>query len=211
LAQQVIGVAQQVKSFMDGKTGVDSLTNFAGGFLGLPGTNPPAAPATTPEAPAKQWLELPEQRVPVDVADGRVHHQGLSMQVKDVVIRTSGSVGITDQTLSLVAEIPILDDWIKNRRELSGLKGQTIQIPIGGTVTRPQLDTRGLLAFSKNLAFAAGRGAIENELTKGLEKGTGTVQNEVSKVQNKLQEEMTKGKAKLENELRGGLKNIFGS
>jgi hypothetical protein len=225
LAREIIGVADQLKAFVDGRTGIDSLLSLAQGNLGLgglgnllgPAAEPAAtAPATSPAAetpgvPVRQWLELPEQQVPVHVVDGRVHHQGLSMQVKDVVIRTSGSVGIVDQSLSLVAEIPILDDWIKNKRELAVLKGQTIQIPISGSVVRPRLDTRGLLAFGKNFAFQSASGLVNDQVNRGLEQGTGAVQSEVGKVQNKISEELQRGKSKLESELRDGLKGIFGS
>jgi hypothetical protein len=212
----MIDVANKLKSFVDGKTGIDSLLSMAGGGLGLgslTGAPAEAAPVenTAAASPAKQWLELPEQEVPVDIAEGRVRHQGLSMKVQDIIIRTSGSVGIADQSLSLVAEIPILDAWIKDKRELAALKGQSIQIPITGSVTQPRLDTRGLVTFGKNFAFQAGRGMIDEQLRGGLEKGTSAVQSEVGKVQNKITEEVQKGKQKIESELRDSLKGIFGS
>jgi hypothetical protein len=200
LAMQLIGAAQQVKSFVDGKTGLEGLAGLATG----------GAAADSSGASAKQWLEIPEQDVPVDVVEGRVHHEGLTMHVKDITLRTSGSVGMNDQSLQLTCEIPIRDEWLKDKSYLAGLKGQTIKIPVGGTISRPELDTRGLVTFGRDLAFAAGRGAVEGQLNKGVEKGTGMVQEELQKGQNKIQEEVNKGKQKLEDELRNGLKGLFG-
>lgn len=196
----LVAAADQVKAFVDGKIGLDGLASLAVG--------PPAA--TIPEAPAKQWVELPEQSVPVEVVDGRVHHEGLTMKVKDVIIRTSGSVGIADQSLQLTAEIPIQDKWIASKKELAFLKGQSIKIPVYGTVTNLKLDTRAIVDFARSQAFAAGSSALQGQINSGLEKGTGAVQQELIKGQNKVQGEIEKGKKKIEDELRGSLKGLFG-
>jgi len=68
-----------------------------------------------------------------------VHHEGLTMKIGDVDIVTSGSVG-TDQSLDLIAEIPVQDSWIEGRSYLTGLQGQTLKVAIRGTVGRPRID-----------------------------------------------------------------------
>ncbi len=117
LSQQLINIVTQVKTLSSGSP----LT------LGPPG----------PGGSRSTWMTLPEQQVPIAVRQGRVAHEGMQFQVDDVTIRTRGSVGL-DQSMQLVAEIPVLDKWIGNNRLVSGLRGQTIQIPVTGTVSRPR-------------------------------------------------------------------------
>lgn len=134
------------------------------------------------------WLKMPEQQVSFAVQKGRVHHQEMQFQIDDVVIQTSGSVGL-DQTIQLVAKIPVLDQWVGNNRWTQGLKGQTLQIPISGTVSSPRVDNRGLQQMSQQLVKQAAGAAINNEV-QGL---------------------IDKGNQRLENELKNGLKGLFGS
>lgn len=155
LAQKLIAAATQVKKIAEG--------NYTEALSGLMASTPAA------ETSQAQWLTLPQQQIPVEVVDGRVRHENMRMQVKDITIRTTGSVGIADQSLEMTAEIPIMDAWIK-KEALAGLKGQTIKIPVRGTVTKPQLDTRALVQFQKQLATGAATSAVQGELDKGMKK-----------------------------------------
>ena len=112
-------------------------------------------------------IQMPKQQIDVLLRNGRVYHQGLRMQAGDVSIVTRGSVGI-DQSLELVAIIPIADDWIAGKPVLAGLKGQTIQIPIRGTVSSPKLDQQALGQLAERIAGSAASTLIENELQKGF-------------------------------------------
>ena len=114
-------------------------------------------------------LTMSEHDVPFRMVDGRVHHRGLAFSSGDVVIRTSGSVGF-DETLSLVAEVPIPDKWVGSDRLLAGLKGHVLRIPIGGTLKRPQIDSRALAELARQLAGSAANRWIENELGKQMDK-----------------------------------------
>lgn len=145
LSQQFLWIAKQVKAIAEGDA------------LNL------AAPA------AADWVELPEHQVDFQMVEGRVHHRQLRFQVRDVAIETSGSVGF-DQTISLVAQVPIQDKWVDRNRMLSSLRGQVLQIPIGGSLTRPKVDERTLREVSAQaLRGAAGR-VLEDELNKGLKR-----------------------------------------
>ena len=68
LAAQYVTLATQIRSLLERK---------------------PLDPNFRPEA--VQWLTLPEQNVQVEMKEGRVYHQGLTILVKDTTLITSGS------------------------------------------------------------------------------------------------------------------------
>jgi len=140
LAQEFLGKAQQIRTMIDSNASGQTAT----------------------------WLTIPEQQVQFDVQDGRVQHHGLTVTAGDVVIRTSGSVGF-DQTLALLAEVPVQDQWIANKRLLQGLKGTTLQLPLRGSFSRPQVDSRALADLNRQMLRNAAGGALEQELGRGLQ------------------------------------------
>ncbi|WP_254510648.1 hypothetical protein [Anatilimnocola floriformis] len=162
LAQQYLNMAKQVKDIADGNYA--AIGNLFGGAGAAPAQ--PQSPGATNN---RGMLVLPQQQVKFEMIDGRVHHQGLQMAVKDVVITTRGSVGL-DQTMELVAEIPVQDDWLKKNAALSGLKGQMLQIPIRGTLSAPAPDFRGLANLSKDLARNAATGLLKDKVGSEINK-----------------------------------------
>ena len=114
------------------------------------------------------WMEMPEQSVDFKLADGRMHHQTITFQIKDVTLKTSGSVGM-DETLNLIAEFGIPDEWLGNTKLLAGLKGKSIRIPIGGTLARPHPDSRVIGELTKQLGGSALEGLFEKQLDKQLD------------------------------------------
>ena len=118
--------------------------------------------------PERAWMELRPQRIAFQLAEQRVYHEGLEIVIDDVPIRTSGSVGL-DQTLSMVAEVPIQDEWVDSEPALSGLRGQTVSVAVGGTVSQPRLDQRALRQLSGQLIQQAARGYLQKELGNQVE------------------------------------------
>lgn len=145
LAQPLLGLAQQVKTVLDGRPFSDSQTS------------------------SSSWLLIPQQTVRVDVEKGRVFHQGLTMTSGDVTIRTSGSVGL-DETLAIMAEVPIRDEWVTDKKYLASLRGTVIQIPVQGTLGKPRLDNRMLTELSARLVGGAARGVVQDEVNRGLQR-----------------------------------------
>jgi hypothetical protein len=103
------------------------------------------------------------------MVDGRVYHQGLAFAVGDTHLRTHGSVGL-DQTLAIMVETPVRDDWIRDVPLLQGLKDQTIRVPVHGTFARPMIDRRVLAQLSAQLVNRAAERAVGDALNKQLEK-----------------------------------------
>jgi hypothetical protein len=121
------------------------------------------------------WLQLPEQDIAFAVDRGRVMHRDMKIQAGDVVLTTSGAVGL-DGSLELVAGVPILKEWVDKTPALQPLAGQMVQIPIRGTVSRPQLDSSGMIQLGQQLATSALAGAAQKQIDRGLNKLLGPLQ-----------------------------------
>lgn len=142
LAMQITGVIQQIRAVIDRGAGTGN-----GGTL----------------------MRMPEQQTEFRLVNGRLHHRQLIFETSLATIRTTGSVGL-DESLQMVVQIPLLDDWIGDRPVLQALKGQTINIPVGGTLSRPQVDGRAIGDLAKRVAGSAVESLIDGKLPGGLDR-----------------------------------------
>jgi hypothetical protein len=108
-----------------------------------------------------------ESVVNFEMANRRIYHQGLELEFPDLTIRTQGSVGL-DKTIDMVAEMPVPPSWIRDARLAAAARGQTIVLPITGTLDRPQLDRRRLAEYTRRFAREATQKVIENEVSNQL-------------------------------------------
>lgn len=114
------------------------------------------------------WMTLPPQETRFQLLDGRVHHDRLELHVGDVAVITRGSVGL-DQSLSLLAQIPIRQEWVVGDARLARLGGHTVEIPVSGTFSSPRVDRQALEKLSAQMIQQAAGRVLENELNKGLQ------------------------------------------
>ncbi len=163
LADQLLGLVQQVRALRKG------------------------AGATDGGGQQTTWLQLPEQQIGFDVQQGRVAHKNMQIQAGDVVINTSGSVGIDGQ-LEMIAAVPILKDWVDKTPLLQSLAGQQIQIPVRGTIQRPQLDLSSFASIGQQLATSALQGAARKEIDKGIGKLLGPLSQQLNPLQQGMQQ-----------------------
>jgi len=202
MPQQLLGIIKQIRGF------------FGGGD------------AASGDGQVQGWLVLPKQDVLFEVRDGVVHNRGFKIAIGDVTITTEGSVGVQTQQINLVATIPFVDSWFKRQDGMfAALKGQTLQIPIGGTLTSPRLDTSVLQNLTKQFAGSAVRGVLDKQLERGLQglglpatgtpaagtqgagtQGAGTQGNSTQGAGGLLQQ----GENLLQGELGQGLRGLFG-
>jgi hypothetical protein len=140
-----IGLAQQIESL----------------FKGQPREGTAAATVFT-------LVHLDEQQVRVNMNQGRVFHQDLKMKVGEIAIVTSGSVG-ADQTLDLIVEVPIQEGWGADHKLLRHLQGQSVRVPIKGTIGRPQIDRSALDELGRQIVGGAASNLINREASRLLE------------------------------------------
>lgn len=108
--------------------------------------------------------------VPFRMVDGRIYHRDLELAFPEVTLRMYGSVGVEDQTLAMMAEMPIPARWQTNPALASALRNQIIQIPISGTLRKPVIDRRAFDQLARQFMQNAAQNMLETQLNKQLER-----------------------------------------
>lgn len=115
-------------------------------------------------------VKLTQQSVvPFRMYQGRIYHRDLQLVFPEFTIRTYGSVGL-DQTLALMAEMPVPPKWLGNNPLGAALTNQTIKLPIGGTLAAPKLDQQALAQASAQFFRDSATNVLKDELGKQLDR-----------------------------------------
>jgi hypothetical protein len=109
-------------------------------------------------------VRIDRQEVKFKLHDRRMYHTPVEFKVRDLMIRTRGSVG-TDQTLDLVAEISFSDQLLSRATFLSAYRERPLVLPIQGTLRKPKVDPQVVA----RLATEFGQNAVEGILNRGLQ------------------------------------------
>jgi len=109
---------------------------------------------------AMVWMNMPRQEIQFQMKDGRMAHGLVVFNVGGVVVTSQGSVGTVDRTLDLLVEFRLPQEWLQRGPILAALVGEGLQLKVGGTLDKPQVDNKPLAEFGKRAAVKAGAGAI---------------------------------------------------
>jgi translocation and assembly module TamB len=113
----------------------------------------------------------PESVVSFQMLNGRIYHQGLELMFPDISIRTSGSVGLKDETLDIAAEMPVPPKWLVGNTAISqAMQNQVIRVPIAGTLAKPRVDMKVVENYSRQFLQRAATNVIESEVGKQLDR-----------------------------------------
>ncbi len=176
LAEQLLAAVDGVKAMVKASSSVNAarptedqlnalpnLLMHASGLSGAPTEGQPSS--------SSHQLNIPEQFVSFRVENQRVYHDQFHVVVGNVTLRTRGSVGL-DQTLLLVAQIPIERQWVADERLWKVFEGKSLEIPITGTMRNPRIDSKRVEQAVQKMAGdllrdSTGR-ILERELQRGL-------------------------------------------
>src|SRR5262249_36834884 len=84
-------------------------------------------------------VRIGRQEVQFKLHERRIHHNSLEFDVRNMVVRTRGSVGL-DQSLDLVAEITFSEELLARAKFLSQFRERPLLLPIHGTLRKPRVD-----------------------------------------------------------------------
>ena len=153
-----------------------------------------------------------ESVVDFKMIEGRIYHQNLEFAFPNVVVKTMGSVGVADQSLALMAEVPIPSHVLQGTPiAQSALAGQVIRVPITGTLQKPTLDREAFRLATAQFLQAAAQGALQQALGGGpnavpnaVSQGQNAAQSMLSRGQNAAQSALDKGSNAAQNALNRG-------
>ena len=112
-----------------------------------------------------------ESTVDFKMIQGRIYHQNLEFAFPGVLVRTNGSVGILDQSLSMNAETIVSGERLGNLPiAQAALQNTTFRLPIAGTLSRPSIDGRAFAEATRQNIRNAAEGALQQGLNRGLER-----------------------------------------
>jgi hypothetical protein len=114
------------------------------------------------------WLEIPAQTISVNLQDGAVVHDRLTMTIRGFEFQSQGRVGL-DQSVALQTQLSLPAELLEKNPQLASALGPNIQLPVTGTLTRPALQA-GQLRTALNTAFSQG---LQQKLGTELEKRLG--------------------------------------
>lgn len=132
-----------------------------------------------------------ESTVDFKMIEGRIYHQNLEFAFPQMTMRTMGSVGVKDQSLSLMAEVPIPSQILANAPiAQAALAGQVIRVPIAGTLMKPTLDRTAFQQATQQFIQNAAQGALQQALGGSP---AATAQDTVTKSQNAATDFLQRG------------------
>ncbi|MGQ0634706.1 MAG: hypothetical protein ACT4QC_08850 [Planctomycetaceae bacterium] len=108
-------------------------------------------------------VRIDDQQIDFALRGGRIHNSPLAFQMRNIPVRTRGSVGL-DQTLDLVAEIEFPAEWAQRAPLLARLTGRPLEIAIGGTLRDPDVDASGIGRLAEDI----GGSLLDGLLNGGL-------------------------------------------
>jgi hypothetical protein len=113
-------------------------------------------------------LRVRPEPVRVRLAGGRAWHDGLVMDMGQLMLRSAGSVG-ADGSLAMVVEVGFRGDLVAGVPALSKLMRTPLVIPLKGTADRPQFDAGAIDGLIARVVDNTAEAVIKDGFERGLE------------------------------------------
>jgi hypothetical protein len=113
-------------------------------------------------------LRVRPDPVRVRLVERRLWHEGLVMDMGQLVMKSGGSVG-ADGSLAMAVEVAFRGDLAGQTPIVAQLLRTPLVIPLGGTVSRPQFDARALEKILGRIVENTAEAVINDGLKRGLE------------------------------------------
>ncbi|GEM_PF-2553862 len=141
---------------LDGEMALNGVRMSASGFL--------KELASAVKLGQTELLVLPDQKVGFTLRNGVIRQEPLTMILAGYQIKLSGSVGLVDMRLDMLAEVPVTREMLGGRADLYAMvKDQTIKVPISGTTSHPTVSREAMANALAPLIEAAGKQMLKEK------------------------------------------------
>lgn len=119
---------------------------------------------------AERSITIPDHSISTVFRNNRFYSSPMNIRVGPHLLLISGSVGL-DETLDYQAQIPLTRELV-GKQAFQYVQGQSVILPISGTVSSPAIDKKKFLAEIARLAASAAVSEKGQEiLDKGVQEG----------------------------------------
>ena len=112
-------------------------------------------------------LRVRPEPLRIKLADRRLWHDGLVMEMGQLLVRTAGSVG-ADESLAMVVEVSLRGDIAAATPVVGQLLRTPLAIPLRGTVSRPQFDAGSIDTILGRIVENTAQAVINDGIGRGL-------------------------------------------
>lgn len=118
-----------------------------------------------------------EQEIRFELREGRMYHEGMALTVGPMGIASKGFVRLDDQSLAVALSVRLPQFANQTAPLRAALSGETITLPIGGTLAQPKIDAsvlrdNGLGLLSSLLdSLINGKPITADVIQQGLREG----------------------------------------
>ena len=120
-------------------------------------------------------MRVRPEPVRMRLAERRLWHDGLTLEMGQLVVRSAGSVG-ADGALAMAAEVSFRGDLAGSTPVVGQLLRTPLVIPLRGTVERPQFDAASIDKIVGRIVENTAEAVIKDGLGRGLEELFGNPQ-----------------------------------
>lgn len=145
-------------------------------------------------------LQLDDSELEVNVENGVLTTSPISLRVEDLKITCQGSTHLETQAIDYTITLPLTAKVLGRTIKKTAKPGETLTLPIRGTIQQPVIDMEPLVAAFTEKAVEKAKDKLSQKLEKALKKRTEKRQKQ-KKTEKDAREEA------LENALRG----LFGN
>lgn len=115
-------------------------------------------------------LAMPDQDFGVAVSGGKLTCDDIHMRVSGLRLRCAGSSNLLTREVDYTLSIPLTEQLLGSRLSKKLPVGQTLRLPIGGTIDKPHLETGPLLSLLRESALARATEKVSKRLDKAVQK-----------------------------------------
>ena len=116
-------------------------------------------------------VKIDERFIEIRLEDGKIHSTPMLFRVRGHEVTLSGTVGL-DSSLDYVAQLPVTEELLGSRYQkyYEYLEGTTLNLPIRGTVSQPELNAKVLGQAVADLVGQAAGNFLQKEAGKLFDK-----------------------------------------
>ncbi|MGN0886934.1 MAG: hypothetical protein ACI4RT_08045 [Candidatus Spyradenecus sp.] len=115
-------------------------------------------------------LAMPDQNFGVAVSGGKLTCDEIHLRVSGVKLRCAGASNLLTREVNYTLSMPLTAQLLGSRLSKKLPVGQTLSLPISGSIDKPKVETGPILTLLKESAISRASQKVSQRLTKALQK-----------------------------------------